>query len=136
MTTTKTINIIMGLEEAQRFLERSDQPIDRPHDAISEAIRILEDTSDIDALRDILAKYKVWVDENQPYSGTANTDGKAMSYADFDEQRADWYQDIVVAAETVAGFTWDEADHIGAESVPKPVKVNLAHVRFPDEVLP
>jgi len=114
MTTTKTINIIMGLEEAQRFLERSDLPVNRPHDAISKAIRILEDTSDIDALRDILTKYKAWVDENQPYSGTANMDGKAMSYADFDEARADWYQDIVVAAETVAGFTWDEAEHIGA----------------------
>ena len=63
--------------------------------------------TDIEVLQDVLTKYKAWVDENQPYSGTANTDGKAMSYADFDEARADWYEGIIVAAEGVAGFSWD-----------------------------
>ncbi len=43
MATTKTINTIMGLRVAQRILERSDLLIDTPHDAISEAIRVLED---------------------------------------------------------------------------------------------
>ena len=76
--------------------------------AKAEELSVMDgDTSDIEVLQDVLTKYKVWVDENQPYSGTANTDGKAMSYADFDEERADWYEQIVVAAEGVAGFSWD-----------------------------
>ncbi len=72
--------------------------------------------TDIEALRDVLTKYKVWVDEMQPYSGTKNLDARTLDYEDFDEQRADWYQEIVVMAEAVAGFTWDERDHIGAGS--------------------
>ncbi len=75
-----------------------EQVIMRPKDTTA---------ADIAVLQDVLTKYKAWVDENQPYSGSGNMDGKAMSYADFDEARADWYEGIIVAAEGVAGFSWD-----------------------------
>ncbi len=119
MTKTKTINIIMGLEGWELLID--GEPFDGPYASLSTALEmarletvggpaldvLIARGTDIEVLQDVLTKYKAWVDENQPYSGTANTDGKAMSYADFDEQRADWYEGIIVAAEGVAGFSWD-----------------------------
>ena len=95
MATTKTINVIMGLEEAQRFLERSDQPIDRPHDAISEAIRVLESH---EGLYDTIKDYQEWLE------GENADDLDGLALAAFDEERADWWQSIAALAENAVGL--------------------------------
>ena len=97
MTTTKTINIIMGLEDTINFLEQSDLPIDRHINAIGEAIRVLESHQ---GLYDTIKEYQKWVKENHP--GDLDDDGSG--FAAFDEERADWWQSIAAVAENAVGL--------------------------------
>ncbi len=86
-----------GLEEAQSLLARSDQNIDKPYDAIGEALRIL---GAVEALKVQINRYDEWVQLNHP----DDHDGQdVMTYEEFDEQRADRWESIVYQAAVVTG---------------------------------
>lgn len=126
----KTGHILEGLEEAQRLLARSDQNIDKPYDAIGEAIRVIADS----APKRLVIHGQRWFDKangNTYHSARAYLDGNLVAVVPFQCGYDDHYLttalEELVKAKILPELTYDNGYSYGLRQTCEELGIELKY---------